>query len=170
MQKQLLQKLFADAGFETPRVLNEMQNATDFYFEAIGQVKMDPWSRGRVTLVGDAGYCASLFSGMGTSLAFIGAYILAGEIGRHRDHTEAFRQYEVLMRPYVTRDQKLIPGCTRVAAPQTATGIALRNALFSFAAKPAVIPLITKLTESKTDEKVTLPDYEALFTQQQSAL
>ncbi|CAF1300962.1 unnamed protein product [Didymodactylos carnosus] len=165
MQKELLQKVFADAGFETPRVLNGLMNSNDFYFEAIGQVKMDQWSRGRVTLVGDAGYCASPVSGMGTTLAFVGAYILAGEIGRHHDHTEAFRQYEALMRPYVTKAQKLIPGSIHVASPQTSTGIAFRNALLSFVARPAVTRLLTKLTESKTAEKVTLPDYEIVLAQ-----
>ncbi|MDT5072518.1 MAG: hypothetical protein QOH82_1838, partial [Mycobacterium sp.] len=33
---------------------------------------MDYFSSGRVTLVGDAGYCASPLSGMGTSLALVG--------------------------------------------------------------------------------------------------
>ena len=42
---------------------------------------MDSWSRGRVTLCGDAGYCASPLCGMGTSLALVGAYLLAGELG-----------------------------------------------------------------------------------------
>ncbi|UJR13175.1 hypothetical protein I4U23_000198 [Adineta vaga] len=165
-QKQLLQNVFADAGFETPRVLSGLKNADDFYFEALGQVKLDQWSRGRVALLGDAGYCASPISGMGTTLAFIGAYILAGEMSRHQNHTEAFRQYEALMRPYVIKAQKILPGSTRIAAPQTRTGIALRNTLLGLVAKPAVTGLITKLTQSKTVEKVTLPDYENILAQQ----
>ena len=36
--------------------------------------------QGRVTLVGDAGYCPSPLSGQGTSLALVGAYVLAGEL------------------------------------------------------------------------------------------
>ena len=53
----------------------------DFYFDSFAQVHMPAWSTGRVTLVGDAGYCASPLSGMGTSLALVGAYVLAGELG-----------------------------------------------------------------------------------------
>lgn len=45
-QKQLLQKLFSDAGFEASRVLDGLQSADDFYFEAIAQIKMDQWSQG----------------------------------------------------------------------------------------------------------------------------
>jgi 2-polyprenyl-6-methoxyphenol hydroxylase-like FAD-dependent oxidoreductase len=160
MQKELLQKLFADAGFEASRVLNGLKNANDFYFEAIGQVKMDQWSQGRVALVGDAAYCASPSSGMGTSLALIGAYILAGEIGRHRDHTEAFRQYEALMRPYVARAQKIPSLVMYVTSPKTRTGIALRNAVFSFAANPVITRLISKFMATQTSDKISLPEYE----------
>jgi 2-polyprenyl-6-methoxyphenol hydroxylase-like FAD-dependent oxidoreductase len=162
-QKDLLHKLFADAGFETPRVLNGLKNADDFYFEAVGQVKMDRWSQGRVALVGDAGYCASPTSGMGTSLALVGAYTLAGELGRHQDHTEAFRQYEALMRPYVVKAQKNPPGASRLVSPQTPTGIALSNAVLSFAARPVITRLIAKLAATKTADKISLPDYEAVL-------
>lgn len=68
-QKRLVHRWFSDAGFEAARVLRGMDGADDFYFEAIGQVKLPRWSNGRVALVGDAGYCASPISGMGTSLA-----------------------------------------------------------------------------------------------------
>ena len=163
VQKDLLRKVFADAGFELPRVLNGLQSANDFYFEAIGQVKMDHWSQGRVSLVGDAGYCASPLSGMGTTLAFIGAYILAGELGRHQDHTMAFRQYETLMRPYVARALKIPPMTMRFAYPRTSFGIGLSNAVLSLAAKPAITRLIAKLTATKTPEKILLPDYETLL-------
>ncbi|CAF1689838.1 unnamed protein product, partial [Adineta ricciae] len=77
-KKEVLQKVFHDAGFETPRILHELMNTNEFYFEAIGQVKMDHWSKGRVALVGDAAYCPAPITGMGTSLALIGAYILTG--------------------------------------------------------------------------------------------
>ena len=49
----------------------------------MGLVKLDSWSRGRVTLVGDAAYCPSPNRGMGTASAMVGAYILAGEIAQH---------------------------------------------------------------------------------------
>jgi len=45
------------------------RNASDFYLESMGQVRLDRWSRGRVVLLGDAGYCPSPL----TSLALVGA-------------------------------------------------------------------------------------------------
>jgi 2-polyprenyl-6-methoxyphenol hydroxylase-like FAD-dependent oxidoreductase len=69
---------------------------------------MDHWSQGRVVLVGDAGYCASPMSGQGTSLALIGAYVLAGEFAAASDtYQAAFRQYEKEMRPFVMLNQEL---------------------------------------------------------------
>ena len=47
-------------------------------------VHLDRWSHGRVTLVGDAGYCAAPTSGMGTSQALIGAWALAHNPNRPR--------------------------------------------------------------------------------------
>jgi len=89
-QKSLLRQIFADAGWEAPRVLAALEDATDLYLDAVGQVKMSRWSKGRIALVGDAAHCASPISGMGTSLGLCGAYVLAGELGCHADHTQAF--------------------------------------------------------------------------------
>jgi 2-polyprenyl-6-methoxyphenol hydroxylase-like FAD-dependent oxidoreductase len=69
---------------------------------------MDHWSQGRVVLAGDAGYCASPMSGQGTSLALIGAYVLAGELAAAAGaYQAAFRQYEKEMRPFVMLNQEL---------------------------------------------------------------
>ena len=75
---------FAGAGWECDALLAAAEEADDFYFDAFVQVRMPTISPGRVTLVGDAGYCASPLSGMGTSLALVGAYVLAGEMGPQR--------------------------------------------------------------------------------------
>src|SRR5579875_215440 len=80
-QCDLLAQRFAGAGWQCDALVAAARKADDFHFDAFAQVHMDAWSAGRVTLVGDAGYCASPLSGMGTSLALVGAYVLAGELG-----------------------------------------------------------------------------------------
>jgi 2-polyprenyl-6-methoxyphenol hydroxylase-like FAD-dependent oxidoreductase len=80
-QRALLTKHFAGAGWHCDALLAAAAKADDFYFDAFTQVHMQTISRGRVTLVGDAGYCASPLSGMGTSVALVGAYVLSGELG-----------------------------------------------------------------------------------------
>ncbi|AYF77890.1 FAD-dependent oxidoreductase [Nocardia yunnanensis] len=109
-QEKLLADAYADEGWEVPRLIAAMPDAPDFYFDSLSQVDMDHWSRGRVALVGDAAYCASPASGQGTSLALVGAYVLAGELAAaHGDHEIAFAAYEQRMRPFVRENQKLGP-------------------------------------------------------------
>jgi 2-polyprenyl-6-methoxyphenol hydroxylase-like FAD-dependent oxidoreductase len=80
-QRQILVDRFAGAGWQCDALLSAAQVADDFYFDSFLQVHMPGWTSGRVALVGDAGYCASPLSGMGTSLALVRAYLLAGELG-----------------------------------------------------------------------------------------
>lgn len=114
-----------NTGWEVPRVLAALDDTTDLYLEAVVQVKMSRWSKGRIALVGDAACCASPISGMGTSLGLCGAYVLAGELGRHADHTQAFAAYEKLMRPYATPAQSVPKFAPRLASPHSRVDIAL---------------------------------------------
>jgi 2-polyprenyl-6-methoxyphenol hydroxylase-like FAD-dependent oxidoreductase len=104
-QRQLIADRTAGLGWEIPRLLKAMWQAPDFYFDAMAQIRMDTWSRGRVTLVGDAAHCASPLSGQGTSLALVGAYILGEELGRGFDG--AMARYEARMRPFAETNQAL---------------------------------------------------------------
>ncbi len=104
--RDLLRTQFDGDGWETTRLLDEMATTPDFYFDDLRQVLMDSWSRGRVALVGDAAHCASPASGLGTTLALVGAYILAGELkGAQGDYPQAFARYEKRMRPFVSACQ-----------------------------------------------------------------
>jgi 2-polyprenyl-6-methoxyphenol hydroxylase-like FAD-dependent oxidoreductase len=107
-QRRLIAGHAASLGWEMPRLLKAMWTAPDFYFDAMAQIRMDTWSRGRVTLVGDAGYCPSPMSGQGTSLALVGAYVLAAELATAGgDHQRAFARYETRMRPFAELNQAL---------------------------------------------------------------
>ena len=124
----LIERRFAGAGWEVPLLLRAMRGATDFFFDSMGQVRLDRWSRGRVVLLGDAGYCPTPLTGLGTSLALVGAYVLAGELAEARgDHRAALGNYDRVMRPYVQRAQELPPGGAAGYAPSSALAISLRN-------------------------------------------
>ncbi|GFN16533.1 oxidoreductase [Aspergillus tubingensis] len=127
-QKALLGEYFHGAGWECDRIIREMKATDDFYFDAVSQVKMDSWSKGRVVLLGDAGYCASPISGLGTTLAFSAAYKLAGYLqpyikGESPDLSSAFTKYDEQMRPIVEDAQQLAPGMPHLINPETAWGI-----------------------------------------------
>lgn len=122
-------ELFASAGWEAPRLLDELQRADDVFADAVAQIRMPSWSAGRVALVGDAAYAPSFLSGQGTSLAVVGAYVLAGELATTADHTAAFAGYERRMRGFVGRNQQLAFGLgARCVLPGTRPGLWVRNA------------------------------------------
>jgi 2-polyprenyl-6-methoxyphenol hydroxylase-like FAD-dependent oxidoreductase len=105
-QEKAVRAAFAGHGWETPRLLAAMSEADDFYFASTCQVHLDRWSCGRITLVGDAGYCAAPTSGMGTSQALIGARTLARSLASAGgDHATALATYEAELRPYVAENQ-----------------------------------------------------------------
>lgn len=117
-QKELLREQFAGLGWEVPRLLAELGDAPTFYFDSITQLRMDTWSRGRVTLVGDAGYCPGPAVGGSTSLAMVGAYVLAGELAAAGgDPARAFPAYEAAMGPYVRAGRELALGVARRLVP-----------------------------------------------------
>lgn len=160
-QRRRLRETFADAGWEAARVLDGFDRAEELYTDAIAQVRAPRWSNGRVSLVGDAAYCASPVSGMGTSLALAGAYVLAGELAAHVDHRDAFRGYERVMRPYVAQAQNLPPGTPRLANPTTRLGVGV----FRGVLRVASIPVIGRLTRglfTPPADAIELPDYAHL--------
>jgi 2-polyprenyl-6-methoxyphenol hydroxylase-like FAD-dependent oxidoreductase len=66
-----------------------------------------------VALVGDAGYCCSPLSGQGTSVALLGAYVLAGELKAASqdgtvDHELGLANYQKEFQDYVKRNQWLV--------------------------------------------------------------
>ncbi|OAG24633.1 FAD/NAD(P)-binding domain-containing protein [Alternaria alternata] len=138
-QQAWFEKEFEGAGWQTERCIREMKKADDFYMQQIAQVKMDTWHKGRVALVGDAAYCPSPISGVGTGAAIVGAYVLAGEISRNQeDIPTALANYERVAREYVDKAQKLIPGAPQIANPQTEWGIKIFNTVTGTLSHPYI--------------------------------
>lgn len=107
---------------EAARVLSGLDDTDDFYFEVLRQVKMPSWSSGRVILSGDATWCATPISGMGTTLTVIGAYALAGELATSASAQEATKGYEDIMRPFVDKGQDVPKSAPKFLQPQTRCG------------------------------------------------
>jgi 2-polyprenyl-6-methoxyphenol hydroxylase-like FAD-dependent oxidoreductase len=156
-QKQLVARRFADAGWEVPRLLRAMHTAPDFFLESVGQVALDQPSRGRVVLLGDAGYCASPLTGLGTSLALVGAYVLAAELATTGDHGTAFESYTRVMKPYVAQAQELPPGGVAGYAPDSSLAIRLRAMSMRSMTRWPMRNLMAKQFAKAGD--IALPDY-----------
>lgn len=159
-QKQFLQERFANAGWHFPRILDGMFKTDDFYFDVLRQVRMDRWSEGRIVLAGDAAWCATPLSGIGTTLAIVGGYVLAGELSRTEDLPSAMAAYERVMRPFVKEGQgvpKIVP---RMLWPHTRAGLRLLRGAMRTAARPMIRKTFANLF-LRDSQKLELPDYES---------
>ena len=107
-QKRMVAERIANVGQDIPKILEYMHKSDNFYFDSMNQILMDTWSKGKVTLVGDAGYSVSVSLGQGTTVAMVGAYVLAGELAAHKnDLQKGLNNYETALREYVESNQKL---------------------------------------------------------------
>ena len=177
-QKEALAEIYQGAGGQREEIAKSLKDAKDLYFERMGIVKLDTWSGSRVTLVGDAGYCPSANTGMGTTSGMVGAYILAGEIGRHcgkassevadgQDDAKdalgnALKEYERKFRPFMDQVQEGVlenKGWNMI--PSTPFGIAIMNCLLGVLSLFKVN--IGKWMLKENVKGWELPDYEEML-------
>jgi 2-polyprenyl-6-methoxyphenol hydroxylase-like FAD-dependent oxidoreductase len=125
-QRRHVEERFAAVGGEVPGMLAELPGLDDFYLDSMSQVRMKgQYTAGRVALVGDSAYGNTL-GGVGTGLAVVGAYVLAGELAAAGgDHAVAYARYNEIMRRYAKIAGQSNAG--RFLAPRTALGIRARN-------------------------------------------
>lgn len=117
-----------DAWAETAAILEHLDRAEDFYFDAVSQVEAPAWSRGRVVLLGDAAACPSLLAGQGSALAIAAAYLLAHELkSRNRLVPEALLAFEARFRPFIEKKQRGARGFASSFAPSSELGLAFRE-------------------------------------------
>lgn len=133
-QRKIISEQFAGLNWRTAELLKEVQHSGNFYFDKFCQVKMPLWTKGRVVLVGDAGYCASPAAGMGASLSVIGATALADALQKHNGELEpAFRDYNKDLRPFIEKVQATAELNVRENfIPRTEEAIRKRNTQASF--------------------------------------
>ncbi|PYH43083.1 putative FAD-binding monooxygenase [Aspergillus saccharolyticus JOP 1030-1] len=159
--RQFVAQTYRGAGWKCDEVIKDMMEAEDFYASEIVHVKVPRLSKGRFVLVGDAGYAAS--TGTGTSLAMAGAYVLAGEVCKHKgDLAGALQGYEDVMRPLIDDMQKVPPLLPVFFTPQTAWGLWLRNMVFAFVCWSGILSLTQKFFSGAFagTERYQLPQYE----------
>lgn len=160
-QKKLVDSAFqGHTGWETPHLLKSMKEAIDFYFDEICQIHMPTWSKGRITLVGDAAYGPSPLSGQGSSLALVGAYVLAGELkAAQGNYDRAFVAYEKEMREFVEKNQKIGLTAAGGMIESSKSKILLRNLMLRVPIRMgAMFKMITKMIVKASNE-IELKDY-----------
>ncbi|NML47036.1 NAD-binding protein [Ramlibacter sp. G-1-2-2] len=114
--------------------------AKGFYFDSVSQTHMPAWTQGKVAVIGDAGHCAALLSGMGTTLAMVAAEALANTWTEYGgDLQAASPAYHERVRPYVQQCQAFAREGAPIMVPPTQEALDQRNAMFrDYAARFAV--------------------------------
>lgn len=132
----ILRQTFAGVGGAAARVLAELDAGAPMYFATVGRAHPASWSKGRIALLGDSAFCNATFGGTGTSLALIGAYILAGELAATNNIGKALARYQQMMKHYVSTAPRVRPEVLRLANPRTRTGIRVLHGGARLAAGP----------------------------------
>lgn len=140
-QHALLATALGRAGGETRAAL-ELLGQTDFYFDAVSQVRLPAWTRGRVALVGDAAAAPSFLAGQGSALAMAEAYTLAAELARSSDHRQAFARYHERLAPVLRAKQDAAAGLGVAFAPASRLQLAVRNTAMRLMGLPGVADLV----------------------------
>lgn len=152
----LLHRALGGREWETAAILDAMPQAQTFYFDAVSQVRMPSWTRGRVALVGDAAACPSFLAGQGSALAMVESYTLAAELCRCADHTAAFAGYEARLARLVRSKQHAATGLGLAFAPKNRMQLLARNGVMRVMSSPRVADMV--MGRSFRD-KVELPPF-----------
>ncbi len=159
-QRRILRERFAGMRWETPRVLKALEEDDDLYFDAVAQIHVDRLAEGRVALLGDAGYGATM-GGMGTGVAIAGAHIPAGELApAGGDQRTAFADYETRVRGFAKGCQKISHNAGPFPAPPTERRIRSRDRVYRLLGSRLMAGFFERLTE-KAATGIELREYPA---------
>lgn len=171
-EKAAMAEIFRGIGWKTEEYLKGLEESDDFYMERLGVVKLDSWSRGRVAVVGDAAHCPSAVTGMGTTCAMVGTYILAGEIEKHCGSSGnkeglavALKEYDSKLRPFVNRVQKgVVEGSSFMDLwPTSWFGVAVFNVILRLVTFLRLTFIASWLFREDGGDEWRLPKYEGML-------
>lgn len=162
-QKEVWGEVLKGTGWQTERFTNGLQSCDDFYAHEQGQVKAKELYKGRVVLLGDAGYCPSPFTGLGTTASLVGSYILAGELARHGEDVDAaLKSYEKNVRPPIDEIQRLPMGNMSVIFPSSKLGVWVLTSVFRAVSAFRIDKMVSKLFPENSKGAWVPPEYPEL--------
>ncbi|MCC7190309.1 MAG: FAD-dependent monooxygenase [Anaerolineales bacterium] len=150
-QIEMLAERLEHAGWIVPQLLDAAKRSDDFFFDAVAQIQLDDWHKGRVALVGDACQCLTLLAGQGASMAMAGAYLLADELHKaNGDYRIAFPAYQAKLKPEIEKRQKEARGLAGSFVPRNKFEIGLSHFFLNAAFLPGFSALFKKQIGSRS--------------------
>lgn len=127
------------SGMDDPAVrhsLAALEEAPEFLFDSVHQVKMPRWTNGRVVLLGDAAWCPNLYSGMGATAALRGGAGLGRALLESPDDLgAALAVWESRLRPFIRKHQRIARLKQQMFVPSGRAVEALRSVVLRLACK-----------------------------------
>ena len=133
-----VRQIYCSLGWVVPRALDRCPPGSELYYDQVAQVEVPEWTRGRVTLVGDACQAVSLLAGQGASLAVPGAYVLGERLAPAHSIDDALAGYEHVWRPVVAEKQRVGRSGAEWFLPKTMAQLWARRLMLAFSTLPMV--------------------------------
>ena len=143
-----IKSIYGDLGDLVRRALAHCPSGSGLYYDQVAQIEMEGWTRGHVTLVGDACQAVSLMAGQGASMALGGAYVLAEELRREGSLADAARGYEQRMLPVIRDKQRAGRRTARWLVPDSQWRLRVRGLIFSAARLPGLPKLMRPVVKA----------------------
>jgi 2-polyprenyl-6-methoxyphenol hydroxylase-like FAD-dependent oxidoreductase len=137
-----LHSIYAEMGWVIPAALAHCPQPPELYYDQVAQIEMPAWSRGRVTLAGDACQAVSLLAGQGAAMAMGAAYTLADELRTNTDVSTALTRYQSRVKPAVERKQAAGRRTAAWLVPNSRWRIAARNQILHLATLPGLTAVL----------------------------
>ncbi|MFE3176167.1 FAD-dependent monooxygenase [Amycolatopsis sp. NPDC059090] len=146
---------YGSLGWMVPEALTHCPPSEEIYYDQVAQIEMPTWSKGRVTLVGDAAYAVSLLAGQGASLGIGGAYVLADQLNRASTISEGLAEYERLWRPVAADKQQVARNGARWFLPNSKPQLQLRRLALKLARLPGIDRFVAGSLTGKSTALIT---------------
>lgn len=153
-----LRRTYGDLGWMVPNALAHCDDCPNVYYDRVAQVEMERWSRGRVTMIGDACCAVSLLAGQGASIALAAGYALADELQHARAVEEALVRYETRLKPVVARQQRFGRRTAKWVVPPDRWSIFLRDRVLNLAGMRAFSGLLRPVLAAGKERIVQRPN------------
>lgn len=145
-----LRRQYDGLGWVVPRALERCPPPAEIYYDQVAQIEVPQWTRGRVTLLGDACYAVSLLAGQGASLAVAGAYVLGEYLATAASVDTALARYEQRWRPVVTEKQQVGRASAEWFLPSSTYRLWMRRIMLHLAGLPGLNRLVARAVVGKT--------------------
>jgi 2-polyprenyl-6-methoxyphenol hydroxylase-like FAD-dependent oxidoreductase len=130
-----------------PKCSTQLHRSDSVYFDEVALVRVPQWSKGRVVLLGDAGYAVSLIAGKGATLAMAGAVFLADQLAEAKDIDAALTRYEARIRPSAERAQRAARRNIALFTPKNRFQLVARQLAIRLASSPLFARIVKRLLD-----------------------